>query len=90
MAKTPTNHGKEWSNQEINDLQRLANQNTPTRVIGLKLGRTSDAVRTKAARKTFHSSRRINHHTIGARRFTGILAVGTFLSQEEEICLTKS
>lgn len=49
MAKAPTNHGKEWSNQEVNDLQRLADQNTPTRVIGLKLGRTPDAVRSKAA-----------------------------------------
>jgi hypothetical protein len=27
----------------------LAGQNTPTRVIGLKLGRTEDAVRTKAS-----------------------------------------
>lgn len=49
MAKTPTNHGKEWSNREISDLQQLADQNTPTRVIGLKLGRTPDAVRAKAA-----------------------------------------
>lgn len=49
MSKTPSNHGKEWSNQEISDLQRLADQNTPTRVIGLKLGRTPDSVRSKAS-----------------------------------------
>ena len=49
MSKTPSNHGKEWSNLEISDLQRLADQNTPTRVIGLKLGRTPDSVRSKAS-----------------------------------------
>ena len=49
MAKTPTNHGKEWSEHDIHRLQALAQQNTPTRVIAFKLERTPDAVRTKAA-----------------------------------------
>jgi len=49
MVKTPTNHGKEWSEHDIYELQALARQNTPTRVIALKLERTPDAVRTKAA-----------------------------------------
>lgn len=30
-------------------MQKLADQNTPTRVIALKLGRTEDAVRAKAS-----------------------------------------
>lgn len=42
------NTGKVWSNQDKAELRQLAKGNTPTRVIGLKLGRTEDAVRSKA------------------------------------------
>jgi hypothetical protein len=49
MAKKPTNHGKQWGSSEVSELQRLANQNTPTRVIGIKIGRTPDAVAQKAS-----------------------------------------
>ena len=49
MAKTPKNHGKEWTNQDVGQLQKLANQNTPTRVIALKMGRTEDSVRNAAS-----------------------------------------
>ncbi len=42
------NSGKSWSRQDISNLRQMAQQNTPTRVIGLKLGRTSDAIRSKA------------------------------------------
>lgn len=49
MAKTPVNHGKPWSNQDVSQLKSLANGNTPTRVAGLKLGRTPDAVQSKAS-----------------------------------------
>lgn len=48
MAKRPTNHQQLWTATQVSNLQRLARQNTPTRVIGLKLGRTEDAVRQKA------------------------------------------
>jgi hypothetical protein len=48
MAKSPSNHGKQWSPAEVQQLKQLAQQNTPTRVIGLKMGRTEDAVRAKA------------------------------------------
>ncbi len=51
MAKKPANHGKPWNNQQINQLQKLADQNTPTRVIGLKLGRSEDAVRSMASQE---------------------------------------
>ncbi len=51
MAKYIRNSGKEWTSKEVTDLRSLANQNTPTRVIGLKLGRTEAAVRTKAGDK---------------------------------------
>ncbi len=51
-AKTPKNHGKSWELREVRELRKLADGNTPTRVIGLKLGRTEDAVRSKAADKS--------------------------------------
>jgi hypothetical protein len=49
MAKEPKNSGKAWTPQEVKELQRLADQNTPTRVIGLKLGRSESAVYSKAS-----------------------------------------
>lgn len=48
MAKQPANHGKSWSPKEVQQLQNLAKGNTPTRVIGLKMERTEDSVRSKA------------------------------------------
>lgn len=49
MPKYTRNTGKEWTPQDVRELKDLAAQNTPTRVIGLKLGRTEDAVRTRAS-----------------------------------------
>jgi hypothetical protein len=52
MADTPKyirNTGNPWTEAEVEQLRELASQNTPTGVIGLKLGRTEDAIRSKAA-----------------------------------------
>jgi hypothetical protein len=49
MAKDNRNSGSQWSAAEVAKLSTLARENTPTRVIGLKLGRTPDAVRSKAS-----------------------------------------
>jgi hypothetical protein len=49
VAKYNRNSGREWTPQEVRELRNLAAENTPTRVIGLKLGRTEDAVRTRAS-----------------------------------------
>jgi len=49
MAKITSNSGKQWSKQDISQLKILANENTPTRVVGLKLGRTPGAVQSKAS-----------------------------------------
>ena len=49
MAKTPPRQGKQWTKTEEKQLKTLAKENTPTRVIGLKLGRSEDAVRSKAS-----------------------------------------
>lgn len=48
MAKTPDNHRKPWSRQDDAALRKLARENTPTRVAGLKLGRTEQAVYSRA------------------------------------------
>lgn len=49
MSKSNRNSGKPWSPSDVKDLKDLARGNTPTRVIGLKLGRTEHAVRSKAS-----------------------------------------
>lgn len=49
MASTPKNHGKHWTDEDVDKLRDLAEGNTPTRVIGIKLGRTEDAVENKAS-----------------------------------------
>lgn len=49
MSKTPPNHGKSWTKSDEQQLKREAGQNTPTRVLGLHLGRTPDAVYNKAS-----------------------------------------
>jgi hypothetical protein len=51
MAKTQGNHGKPWTGKDVKTLKDLAAHNTPTRVIGLKMGRTPDAVQTEASKK---------------------------------------
>jgi len=48
MGKKPENHGKAWSTEDIKTLKELAKGNTPTGIIGLKMGRTEDSIYTKA------------------------------------------
>lgn len=50
MPKYNRNSGKQWADREVRELKLLAIQNTPTRVIGLKLGRTENSVRSKASK----------------------------------------
>lgn len=49
MTKYNRNTGKQWTSHEERQLLQLAHQNTPTRVIGLKLGRPEGGVRSKAS-----------------------------------------
>ena len=49
MAKYNRNSGKPWTSSEVSQLKSLARHNTPTGVIGLKLGRTKDAVYSRAS-----------------------------------------
>lgn len=67
MAKSTRNTGKTWSNNDVSKLRGLAKQNTPTRVIGLKLGRTEDAVRTMASKESI-SLKPTNQSPYGTRK----------------------
>jgi hypothetical protein len=51
MSKSTRNSGKSWTPSDVRELRKLAGQNTPTRVIGLKLGRTPGAVSSMASEK---------------------------------------
>lgn len=49
MTKSTRNSGTPWTPADNRSLRNLAADNTPTRVIGLKLGRTPEAVQSKAS-----------------------------------------
>jgi hypothetical protein len=49
--KKPTNHGQPWTSTANKQLQQLVAGNTPTRVIGLKMGRTPGAVASHASQQ---------------------------------------
>lgn len=51
MSKSTRNSGKPWTPADVKQLEKFAEQNTPTRVIGLKLGRTPAAVQQKASQE---------------------------------------
>lgn len=51
MAKQPKNHGNEWTAKDLRDLKKLVKENTPTRVIGIKLGRTPTSIYQKASQE---------------------------------------
>ena len=48
MVKLPSKSGKTWTAEDVRELKALAKENTPTRVIGLKLDRTEGAVYAEA------------------------------------------
>ncbi len=51
MSKSTRNTGKQWTSSDVKGLRQMAKENTPTRVMGLKLGRTPAAVQSKASEK---------------------------------------
>lgn len=48
-TKPPPNAGKSWTAAQDAQLGREAKRNTPTRVIGLHMGRTADSIRSRAS-----------------------------------------
>ena len=67
MSKSTRNTGKAWASSDRQELRRLASQNTPTRVIGLKLGRTPAAVQNQAS-KQGTSLKPTNQRPYGTKR----------------------
>ncbi len=51
MPKSTRNAGKAWTAAEVRALRKLAKGNTPTGVIGLKIGRTPAGISSKASEK---------------------------------------
>lgn len=51
MTKSTRNSGQPWTSKDVAQLKELASENTPTRVIGLKLGRTPGAVSNRASQE---------------------------------------
>lgn len=51
LTKSTRNTGKPWAPNDLKQLKELAKGNTPTGVISLKLGRTEDAIYSKASEK---------------------------------------
>ena len=51
MTKSTRNTGKEWTSGDRSQLRQLAKQNTPTRVIGLKMGRSPAAIYKQASQQ---------------------------------------
>jgi hypothetical protein len=51
MAKSSRSSSKAWTASQRQQLRSLAKGNTPTRVIGLKMGRSEAAVRSQAAKQ---------------------------------------
>jgi hypothetical protein len=51
MKKVPPNSGKPWTPADQRQLNDLATGNTPTRVIGLKMGRTPDSINSQASKQ---------------------------------------
>ena len=49
MAKIPPNNGKPWTPADRRELKELAKGKTPTRVIGLKMGRSPGAISNQAS-----------------------------------------
>jgi hypothetical protein len=51
MAMYDRNAGKRWTPSEVKELRSMARGNTPTPVIGFKLGRPENGIRAKASEK---------------------------------------
>jgi hypothetical protein len=49
MTKSTRNVGKTWTREDISQLKELAKENRPLRIIGIMLGRSPYAIRTKAS-----------------------------------------
>lgn len=65
--KKPPNHNQPWTPSADRQLRELAHGNTPTRVIGLKLGRTEGSVYARAS-ETNVSLKPTNQSPYGSKK----------------------
>ncbi|GIV30285.1 MAG: hypothetical protein KatS3mg028_1351 [Bacteroidia bacterium] len=49
MAKSPKNNSKQWTDNDVNKLEKLVKGNTPTGLIAYELGRSEGSIRSKAS-----------------------------------------
>lgn len=49
IMKTPPNNNKKWTSQQVVQLKSLAKGNTPTGLMGLKMGRSESSISSKAS-----------------------------------------
>lgn len=50
MSWSERNAGKHWDSNSKKELRQLVKENTPTRVIAFKAGRTEDAIRNQVGK----------------------------------------
>jgi hypothetical protein len=67
MAPSAQKAPQRWSDDEVRKLRQLARENTPTRVIGLKLRRSEPSIRSKAAHEGI-SLKPTNQRPFGSHR----------------------
>lgn len=68
MVATPARHNAPWTSEEVHELRKLISQNTPTRVIALRLKRTEEAIYAKASELGL-SLKPVNQSPYGTRRW---------------------
>ena len=67
MTKKPPNQGKQWTSKDVGELHTLAKQNTPTRLIAFRMGRTLEAIYRKAKEERI-SLRSTDQRSYGAKK----------------------
>ena len=65
MVNLPSHHNKPWTPAEVERLEELARQHTPTDEIAMQLGRTPYAVRSKAYKESISLSAAIDEKITG-------------------------
>ena len=65
MANIPPHHNEPWTPEDVKRLEELARQNTSADEIAIELGRTQEAVRSKAYKENISLSTAIDQKTTG-------------------------
>lgn len=63
----PKNTGKPWTREDLSHLKKLIKENTPTRIMGLKLKRTPSSIYSKASVENI-SLKPVNQSPYGTKK----------------------